>query len=134
MAIFFAETAIYISVFNIGNDFKSCGCIYGGQGSYDDCLCSRKYCTHYSVCKAISNDTTACNQFKDKSRIVELPCKIGDELNGEIVHQIDFEESESQGEVRREGFVHTMNKEDLDSIVFCSHPIPWEALRKEREK
>lgn len=106
--------------------------------------CKDCYCE--DICKALGgvfnnqfdHYANKCKFFKDKSRIVELPCKIGDELNGEIVHQIDFEESESQGEVRREGFVHTMNKEDLDSIVFCSHPIPWEkakeALRKAVEK
>lgn len=110
-----------------------------------------KDCYMHDVCKdwardCFGKDTTFpyeaeknfCKFYKDKSRIVELPCKLGDELNDEIVHEIDFREFESQGEVRREGFVHTMNKEDLDSIVFCSHPIPWEkakeALRKAVER
>lgn len=97
-----------------------------------------KDCYHCSVCCGYDEEKAnreypsaeKCRDFKDKSRIVELPCKIGDELNNEIVHEIDFREFESQGEVRQEGFVHTMNKEDLDSIIFCSHPISWEEAKE----
>ena len=69
-----------------------------------------KDCYMHDVCKdwardCFGKDTTFpyeaeknfCKFYKDKSRIVELPCKLGDELNDEIVHEIDFREFESQG-------------------------------------
>ena len=41
-----------------------------------------KDCVHYDVCNRIGNKILngfeVCNQFKDKSRFVELPCKVGD--------------------------------------------------------
>ena len=38
---------------------------------------------HYEVCKAIENELdmippTQCSCFKEKSRYIELPCKVGD--------------------------------------------------------
>ena len=42
-----------------------------------------KDCYHYDVCcelmKQLHWRPELCNSFKDKSRIVELPCKMGDE-------------------------------------------------------
>lgn len=42
-----------------------------------------KDCLHYEVCKAIENELdmippSQCGCFKDKSRYIELPCKVGD--------------------------------------------------------
>lgn len=42
-------------------------------------------CIHYDVCGMCGNEDdikamTFCRYFKDKSRIIELPCKIGDTL------------------------------------------------------
>lgn len=45
-----------------------------------------KDCIHYEACKDWINETAlqkyvednGCDKFKDKSRIVELPCKVGD--------------------------------------------------------
>ena len=42
-----------------------------------------KDCLHYDVCKAIENELdmiprSQCGCFKDKSRFIELPCKVGD--------------------------------------------------------
>lgn len=46
-----------------------------------------KDCIHYAICskkhwRIESNKYTCerCNDFKDKSRIIELPCKVGDEI------------------------------------------------------
>ena len=51
-----------------------------------------KECLHYVVCKAVSDSgkfaldterpdqSERCPNFADKSRFVELPCKIGDEV------------------------------------------------------
>lgn len=49
-----------------------------------------KDCVHYDVCNRIGNKILngfeVCDQFKDKTRFVELPCKIG-----MAVYQIDGE-------------------------------------------
>lgn len=41
-----------------------------------------KDCVHYDVCNRIGNKILngfeVCDQFKDKTRFVELPCKVGD--------------------------------------------------------
>ena len=63
--------------------------------------------------------------------VIVPPCKVGDEIRGEIVHTIDYRVFESQGCVRDEAFVHTMKKEDRNSVIFCSHPITWEEAEKE---
>ena len=42
-----------------------------------------KDCIHYDVC---GESIFTCGQFKDKSRFIELPCKVGD-----TVYLVDFE-------------------------------------------
>ena len=42
-----------------------------------------KDCIHYDVCKALEEqvgmiDARQCGCYKDKSRFIELPCKVGD--------------------------------------------------------
>lgn len=37
-----------------------------------------KKCLHGVVCLASDVRTLVCNQFKDSSRYIELPCKVGD--------------------------------------------------------
>ena len=42
-----------------------------------------KDCIHYDVCKALEKqvgmiDARQCGCYKDKSRYIELPCKVGD--------------------------------------------------------
>ena len=42
-----------------------------------------KECIHYDVCKALEDEvdmisTYQCGCFKDKSKFIELPCKVGD--------------------------------------------------------
>lgn len=43
-----------------------------------------KNCVHYDVCNRIGNKILngfeVCDQFKDKTRFVELPCKINERL------------------------------------------------------
>ena len=42
-----------------------------------------KDCVHYDVCllgACINGVTGTCLNFKDKSRFIELPCKVGDKL------------------------------------------------------
>lgn len=49
-------------------------------------------CIHYDVCGfewCDSEALTFCKDFKDKSRIIELPCKVG-----ETVHYITFWKNE----------------------------------------
>lgn len=60
--------------------------------------------------------------------VIALPCKIGDEINGEIVHKIDYLEWGNSSNILKEGWVHTMDAEDKDSRIFCSHPINWGKL------
>lgn len=36
-----------------------------------------KKCIHYDVC---GESIFTCGQFKDKSKFIELPCKVGDEI------------------------------------------------------
>lgn len=58
------------------------------------------------------------------------PCKLEDEINGEIVHEIEYSVFLSQGSVQSKGLVHTMNKNDIGSTIFCSHPMSWEEAEK----
>ena len=43
-----------------------------------------KDCVHYEVCLAwcsgVESDQTICKWFKDKSKFIELPCKVGDKV------------------------------------------------------
>ena len=52
------------------------------------CMASCKDCVHYDVCYELTYHEPngeivgreVCNNFKDKSRFVELPCKVGDKV------------------------------------------------------
>lgn len=65
-----------------------------------------------------------------KEQIIVPPCKVGEKINGEIVYEIEYKEYLSQQSVHKEAFVHTMNKRDLNAVIFCSHPITWEEAEK----
>lgn len=61
--------------------------------------------------------------------VIVPPCKVGDEINGEIVHQIEYVETlDSNGKVNQTKKIHTCDKEDAKSVVFVSHPITWEEV------
>ena len=67
------------------------------------CMASCKDCVHYDVCYELTYHEPdgeiagreGCKHFKDKSRFVELPCKVGDWLYlpccGEIIELQVFE-------------------------------------------
>lgn len=61
-----------------------------------------------------------------KNGAIVPPCNVGDDIKGEIVHKIEYREFFSQGDIREEAYVHTMDKRDMGSTIFCSHPISWE--------
>lgn len=52
------------------------------------CMASCKDCVHYDVCYELTYHEPngeivgreVCNNFKDKTRFVELPCKVGDTI------------------------------------------------------
>lgn len=115
-----------------------------------------KDCIHYPVCKAISNDTTACNHFKDKSRTVELPCKVGDEVYKPIITDntkkpaihtivathIDVDinnrgvtpSSFVVGRLKNTRCGEAFDFDEIGKTVFLTREEAEEALRKEREK
>lgn len=47
-------------------------------------MASCKDCIHFEVCNSRfpdpNNERLICEQFKDRSRFVELPCKVGDTI------------------------------------------------------
>ena len=54
-----------------------------------------KDCLHYDVCKAIENELdmippSQCGCFKDKSRFIELPCKVGDTIYHTFTGKVDY--------------------------------------------
>ena len=54
-----------------------------------------KDCLHYEVCKAIENELdmippSQCGCFKDKSRYIELPCKVGDTAYIDLSDKRDY--------------------------------------------
>ena len=65
-----------------------------------------------------------------KHDMIVPPCALGDDIKGEIVHEIEYREFFSQGDIQEEAYVHTMDKRDMGSTVFCSHPISWEEAER----
>jgi len=68
--------------------------------------------------------------------VIVPPCKVGDEINGEIVCEILY--SETLGTERnnpRNRWVYTCDKADTEKRIYSTHPMTWEkaeqALRKE---
>lgn len=54
-----------------------------------------KDCIHCELCDMYSKfgitdvneyDTTICGLFKDKSKLIELPCKVGHNLRHKLIH------------------------------------------------
>lgn len=39
-----------------------------------------KDCIHYNVCNDKNSSYVSCSNFKDKSKIIKLPCKIGSKV------------------------------------------------------
>lgn len=117
-----------------------------------------KDCIHYDVCtdffslqkrefaQDFNGSEVACEHFKDKSRILELPCKVGDK----VYHlQKVFNESTLKTETivktRVIDFVATTSflsesdglifgEKDFGTTVFLTREEAEEALRKAVEK
>lgn len=105
-----------------------------------------KNCYHCNACcghdeeKANREYPSAekCRDFKDKSRIVELPCKVGDKI-----YQTDFVriyESTINGVIlSQKKVIYNTNGVAFDETaigysIFLTREEAEEALRKEREK
>ena len=59
--------------------------------------------------------------------VIVPPCKVGDEINGEVVHEIDYIEClEIDGTIKRTKTIHTCEKDSSKKIIFVSHPMTWE--------
>ena len=70
--------------------------------------------------------------------VIVPPCKVGDEIDGEVVCQIEYMETLGfKGEIVRTKIIHTCEKNSTEKLIFTSHPITWEKaeakLRKEDE-
>ena len=90
-----------------------------------------KKCIHYPVCKAVSNDTIDCNHFKDKSRIVELPCKVGDK-----VYQADSERvyESTVTKIIFDTNSIAFDERAIGESIFLTRELAEEALRKAVQK
>lgn len=98
-----------------------------------------KDCYHEFVC-SLNQDLARkaiCAMFKDKSRIVELPCKVGDKI-----YQTDFVriyESTINGVIlSQKKVIYDTNGVAFDETaigksIFLTREEAEEALRKERE-
>lgn len=95
-----------------------------------------KHCA-VAECKAYSQDCTAedCASCLADTILadgwIRPPCEIGDEINGEIVHEVEYSKNLlSTGEIRITKKIHTCYKEDVGKTIFCSHPMTWEEAEK----
>lgn len=58
---------------------------------------------------------------------IRPPCKVGDEINGEVVHQIKYMETlVSEGKTNRLKIIQTCNKDDVEKLILTTHPMTWE--------
>lgn len=104
-----------------------------------------KDCIHFGICKkgfpwADGKGGGWCENFKDKSRIVELPCKLGDALyriHGDKVYD-GWEIVKIEAYMDEIWYVddsdNCFTEEEIGKTVFITREEAEEALRKEREK
>ena len=118
-----------------------------------------KDCIHYEACKnlyeihgdGLSGESHVCDYFADRSRFVELPCKVGDTVYFNNVHlryarviaiYIDasggmFDLDITTNIATATGYEHFINKdytfEDIGKRLFLTREQAEQAL-KEREK
>lgn len=68
-----------------------------------------KDCFHYEVCKTYEEfdfaNHSKCDTYKDKSKVIELPCKVGD-----MVYILDYEDDTV---VDYSGFIFIMANNDF---------------------
>lgn len=83
-----------------------------------------KNCLHYEVCGYALNSKTVyeCNYFANKSKVIELPCKVGD-----VVYKVSFIHK-NVTPLKVDGFLCNL----LSWKVHCTHLIPsWVGNQKE---
>jgi len=81
-------------------------------------------CGHYMNTIAEAEDVA---DYLLENGVIVPPCKVGDELKGEIVHQVEYIESLGfEGKIERIKMVHTYDKDSIGKYVFASHPFTWE--------
>lgn len=107
-------------------------------------------CYHYDICgiKHYSDGSGYCNVFKDKSLIVELPCKVGDEVYSVRVDE-NHEDYIDMGKVYAisqnedtlwfsvrylNGLRYDHTSGDFGKIVFCTKGKAEQALKGGEEK
>ena len=70
--------------------------------------------------------------------VIVPPCKVGDEINGEVVNQIEYTETlVSEGKTNQLKIIHTCNKDDVEKLIQTTHLMTWEkaeAKLKESKK
>lgn len=91
-----------------------------------------KECFHVEVCCNLNHETTAdkCPDYKDLSRIVELPCKIGDPVYiiGSKYRVGRFEQWINPGRFR------LSDLEKMGITVFLTHDEAEIALARKKEE
>ena len=119
-----------------------------------------KDCIHFESCKklyethgeGLSGDSFVCDSFKDQSRFVELPCKVGDTVYFNNVHlrygkviaiYIDasggmFDLDITTNIATATGYEHFINKdytfEDIGKRLFLTKESAEQALKEREEK
>lgn len=109
-----------------------------------------KNCYHYEVCllgACVKGATGTCLNYKDKSRIVELPCKVGDTIydiyecvaNGNThIRELKVKDINIRLDLRNRVWLivcgYYFDCADFGKKVFLTRKEAEEALRKEREK
>lgn len=111
-------------------------------------------CIHNGICFYQSNtpNITKCPHFKDKSRYIELPCKVGDKLyyipfgktiDECIVHAVEYEEKTTIVKCHMwskecEGLLHKhlvyFNIDDFGKMVFLAKKEAEKALKERGDK
>lgn len=104
-----------------------------------------KYCIHNTICDSIGmiSPTGDCGYFKDRSRFVELPCKIsgdcyfintnGDVQRGTLDHI--FMCSTFRDLVINDGReYYNISINDFNKIIFSSREEAEQALKEREEK
>ena len=104
-----------------------------------------KDCVHYNVCEEWADRTnhayyqygSYCEQFKDKSRFVELPCKIGMavyQIDGEriyasTIHEITYTTSKVIFVTENIAF----DERAIDNSIFLTREEAVKALERSRD-
>lgn len=121
-------------------------------------MASCKDCVHYDVCQNLEMNGISrihpkqCNNFKDKSRFVELPCAVGDTLyvtlysgvselivnRMEIISDSSFKKrfySRVKGEIKNlNGEPITFTLEHMGNAVFLTREEAEKALKERNKK